>query len=195
MKNNLAIILSLLHLQSFHLEKKSTEGALEDLESRIRAIATVHEKLYQSESLMKIDVREYLQDLAEHLLIGTRGKTGGIELIIDIKDISCGIDTAVPLGLIVSELVSNSLKHAFPDGRTGSIMISFKRILGDEFELTVADNGVGMPRDLSEMRSETLGLSVVKSLADQVHAEIRLFDRTKGTNYRFRFREVEMPGG
>ena len=193
-KNNLQIMLSLLHLQSFHLENKSTEGVLEDLESRIRAIATVHEKLYQSENLMKIDFREYLQDLAEHLFHSYGPSTGGIELIIDIKDISCGIDTAVPLGLIVSELVSNSFKHAFPDGRTGSIMISFKRILGDEFELTVGDTGVGMPRDLSEMGSETLGLSLVKSLADQVHAEIRL-DRTKGTNYRFRFREVEMPGG
>jgi two-component sensor histidine kinase len=189
-KNNLQIMLSLLHLQSFHLENKSTEGVLEDLESRIRAIATVHEKLYQSENLMKIDFREYLQDLAEHLFHSYGPSTGGIELIIDIKDISCGTDTAVSLGLIVSELVSNSFKHAFPDGRTGSIVISLKWILGDEFELTVSDTGVGMPRDLSEMGSETLGLSLVKSLADQVHAEIRL-DRTKGTNYRFRFREVE----
>lgn len=193
-KNNLQVMLSLLHLQSYHLEDKSAVGAFQVLENRILAIATVYEKLYQSENLMKIDVNEYLQDLAEQLFNSYMPSTGGIELIVDVKDISCGIDTAVPLGLIVSELVSNSLKHAFPDGRTGSIMISFKRILGDEFELTVGDTGVGMPRDLSEMGSETVGLSLVKSLADQVHAEIRL-DRTKGTNYRFRFREVEMPGG
>ena len=189
-KNNLRIMLSLVHLQSFHLENKSTEGVLEDLESRILAIATVHEKLYQSGSLMKIDVYEYLQELAHKLFYTYKPSTGGIELIIDIKDISCSIDTAVPLGLMVSELVANSLKHAFPDGRTGSIVISLKLILGDEFELTVGDTGVGMQGDLSEMGSEKLGLSLVKTMADQLHAEIRL-DRTKGTNYRFRFRQVE----
>ena len=189
-KNNLQIISSLLQLQSFHLEDKSPAGVLEDLESRIRAIAAVHEKLYQSESLMKIDVNEYVQELAEHLFYSYGPSTGGIGLIVDIKDISCGIDTAVPLGLIVSELVSNSLKHAFPDGRRGSITISLSSVLGDEFELTVSDNGVGMALELSEVGSETLGLSLVKSLADQLHADIQL-DRTQGTLYRFRFREVE----
>lgn len=191
-KNNLQIISSLLQLQSFHLEDKSAGGVLEDLESRIRAIAAVHEKLYQSESLMRIDLNEYIQDLSEHLFYSYGPSPGGIGLVIDINDMSCGIDTAVPLGLIVSELVSNSLKHGFPDGRTGSVMISLSSVLGDEFELRVSDNGVGMPRDLSEMGTETLGLSLVKSLADQLHADIRL-DRTNGTNYRFRFREVEKP--
>jgi two-component sensor histidine kinase len=84
-KNNLTIILSLLHLQSFHLENKSTEGVLEDLESRIRSIATVHEKLYQSESLMKIDVREYLQDLAEHLFHSYGPSTGGIVYVYGVR--------------------------------------------------------------------------------------------------------------
>jgi|GEM_PF-1672692 len=191
-KNNLQIISSLLQLQSFHLEDKSPEGVLEDLESRIRAIAAVHEKLYQSESLMRIDVNEYLQDLAEHLFYSYGPSTGGIGLIIDIKDISCGIDTAVPLGLIVSELVSNSLKHAFPDGRRGSITISLRSVLGEELELTVSDNGVGMARDWGAVGSETLGLSLVKSLADQLHADIQL-DRTQGTHYSLRFKEVEKP--
>jgi two-component sensor histidine kinase len=179
-----------LQLQSFHLEDKSPAGVLEDLESRIRAIAAVHEKLYQSESLMKIDVNEYVQDLVEHLFYSYGPSTGGIGLVIDIEDISCGIDTAVPLGLIVSELVSNSLKHAFPDGRRGSITISLNLVPEDELELTVSDNGVGMARGVDEAGSETLGLSLVKSLADQLHADIQL-DRTLGTSYRFRFREVE----
>ena len=191
-KNNLQIISSLLQLQSFHLEDKSPASVLEDLESRIRAIAAVHEKLYQSESLMKIDVNEYLQDLAEHLFYSYGPSTGGVGLIVDINDISCGIDTAVPMGLIVSELISNSLKHGFPAGRRGSIEISLNRVPQDELELTVSDNGIGMERDLSDVGSETLGLSLVKSLADQLHAEIRL-DRTQGTSYRFRFREVEKP--
>ncbi len=172
-KNNLQIISSLLQLQSFHLQDKSSAGVLEDLESRIRAIAAVHEKLYQSESLMKIDVNEYIQDLAEHLFYSYGPSTGGIGLIVDIKDISCGLDTAVPMGLIVSELVSNSLKHGFPDGRRGSVTISLNLVPGEEFELTVSDNGVGMARDLGEAGSETLGLSLVKSLADQLHADIR----------------------
>ena len=191
-KNNLQIISSLLQLQSFHLQDKSSAGVLEDLESRIRAIAAVHEKLYQSESLMKIDVNEYIQDLAEHLFYSYGPSTGGIGLIVDIKDISCGLDTAVPMGLIVSELVSNSLKHGFPDGRRGSVTISLNLVPGEEFELTVSDNGVGMARDLGDVGSETLGLSLVRSLADQLHADIEL-DRTQGTRYRFRFREVEKP--
>ncbi len=189
-KNNLQIITSLLQLQSFHLEDKSAAGVLEDLENRVMAIATVHEKLYQSESLMRIDVREYVQDLVEHLFYSYGPATGGIGLTIDIHNITCGIDTAVPLGLIVSELISNSLKHGFPNGRTGTIAISLDLEPGAKFELNVSDNGIGMARDLQELASETLGLSLVKSLADQLHAEVRL-DRTQGTHYRFRFKEVE----
>ncbi len=189
-KNNLQIITSLLQLQSFHLEDKSAAGVLEDLENRVLAIATVHEKLYQSENLMRIDLKEYIQDLTEHLFYSYGPATGGIGLTIDIHNITCGIDTAVPLGLIVSELISNSLKHAFPDGRTGAIAISLNLGFGEEFELNVSDDGVGMAQDLQEMGSETLGLSLVKSLADQLHAEVR-FDRTQGTHYIFRFKEVE----
>ena len=189
-KNNLQIITSLLQLQSFHLEDKSAAGVLEDLENRVLAIATVHEKLYQSESLMRIDVREYIQDLVEHLFYSYGPATGGIDLTIDVHNITCGIDTAVPLGLIVSELISNSLKHAFPNGRTGTIAISLNFEPGEKFELNISDNGIGMARDLQEMGSETLGLSLVRSLTDQLHAEVR-FDRTQGTHYRFRFKEVE----
>ena len=189
-KNNLQIISSLLQLQSFHVEGKSAEGVVEDLESRIRAIAAVHEKLYQSDNLMRIDVNDYIQDLAEHLVYSYGQGTPGIELIINIQEITCGIDTAVPLGLIISELVSNSLKHGFSDRRAGSIAISLDYIDNDALELVVSDNGVGMPTDLEAVGSETLGLSLVKSLADQLHAEMRL-DRAKGPRYTLRFKEVE----
>ena len=193
-KNNLQIIASLVQLESFHVNDKSAAGIVEDLESRIRAIATVHEMLYQSESLMRINVNDYLQDLTAHLFHAHRPAPGRIELTIDIKDIECGIDTAVPMGLIVSELVSNSLKHGFPHGKTGSIAISLDYVDGDELELVVSDDGVGMPMDLEEIGSETLGLSLVKSLADQLHAEMRL-DRAQGTRFSLRFKEVEKRRG
>jgi len=193
-KNNLQIIASLVQLESFHANDKSAADIVEDLESRIRAIATVHEKLYESESLMRIDVNDYLQDLTQHLFHAYRPATGGIELTIDVKDIVCGVDTAIPMGLIVSELVSNSLKHGFPEGKTGSIAISLCYVDGNELELVVSDDGVGMPMDLEEIGSETLGLSLVKSLADQLHAEMRL-DRAHGTRFSLRFKEVEKRKG
>ena len=193
-KNNLQIIASLVQLESFHANDKSAADIVEDLESRIRAIATVHEKLYESESLMRIDVNDYLQDLTQHLFHAYRPATGGIELTIDVKDIVCGVDTAIPMGLIVSELVSNSLKHGFPEGKTGSIAISLCYVDGNELELVVSDDGVGMPMDLEEIGSETLGLSLVKSLADQLHAEMRL-NRAQGTRFSLRFKEVEKRKG
>jgi two-component sensor histidine kinase len=204
-KNNMQIISSLLRLQSRQTNDKKETDILIESQNRIRSMALIHEKLYQSEDLAHVDFSEYISDLTKELFLSYRDGTDKIVFKPDLEDAVIGIDTAIPCGLIVNELVSNSLKHAFPGGRKGEIQVAFRRIVDLEsgtkhensemYELTVRDNGIGMPQDMDFRKSESLGLRLVSTLSEnQLQGNIHLTGRG-GTEFQIRFKDIGYRGG
>jgi len=183
-KNNIQVICSLLNLQSRHIKDKKYAEMLKESQDRIKSMGLIHEKLYKSESLAQIDFSEYIKDLAQSLFRSYGASASNIALKIE-GNVCLGIDTAIPCGLLINELVSNSLKHAFPD-RKGEITIVFRSDNGC-IELIVSDNGVGIPDDIDFRTTESLGLHLVTILAeDQLGGEITL-NRSTGTAFHITF--------
>ncbi|MEW6715843.1 MAG: histidine kinase dimerization/phosphoacceptor domain -containing protein [Nitrospirota bacterium] len=190
-KNNMQIVLSMLRLQSQMVKDKSYIGILNDSQNRIQSMSLIHEKLYQSADLAHINFSNYVNDLITAIFRSYGTDAGRITRRVETGDIFLGIDTAVPCGLIINELVSNALKHAFPEERRGEIVISIARINEDEFELKVGNNGVSIPEDIDFRSTESMGLGLVTILAEnQLRGTIEL-DRTKGTEFSIRFKEVK----
>jgi PAS domain S-box-containing protein len=190
-KNNMQIVSSLLGLQSGYIKEKKYIEMFRDSQNRINSMSLIHEKLYFSKDLAKIEFNEYISDLANSLFQSQGVKVGTIELSLNIENVSLGIDQGIPCGLIINELITNSLKYAFPDGRKGEIKVSL--CLNDEnmVELVVGDNGVGIPDDIDFRKTESLGLRLVTILAeDQLHGEINL-DRSRGTEFKIKFKGVK----
>ncbi|KYK29345.1 MAG: hypothetical protein AYK19_19885 [Theionarchaea archaeon DG-70-1] len=186
-KNNMQIISSLLNLQSQYIESDQLREAFRDSRNRIRSMAIVHEKLYQSRDLASVDFREYIKSLTSSLFQSSRTDMGRITLKIEVEDVSLGSDHAIPCGLIINELISNCLKHAFPGNRKGEITIKLRALDEKEIELVVADNGVGMPKSIDFKNTKSLGLRLVTILAeDQLNGTIRV-DRTEGTEVHITF--------
>jgi PAS domain S-box-containing protein len=172
-KNNLAIITSLLNMQSATVKEESMVALLREAENRVRSMAAIHEQLYQSDDLGAIDFRAYVDRLTGRLL--RTFSLPGVSYVLDISDIYLEIANAIPCGLLVNELVTNALKYAFPDQRHGIIHISAAEAPGDMFQLTVRDNGAGIPAAVITEHTSTLGLKLVVLLAQQLGgtAEIR----------------------
>jgi len=187
-KNNLQVISSLLELQSESLQDPQILALFQESQSRIRAIGLIHEKLYRSADLASIQASEYLHNLVDHLfsIYGNIEQTISPVLLID--DIVLGVDTAVPCGLIVNELVSNALKHAFPPGRMhgGIVRVELRAMDADRLALAVSDDGVGLPPDLHLGSLQTLGLQLVDVLVQQLAGTIQV-DRRPGTTFTIVF--------
>lgn len=188
-KNNLMIISSLLNLQSRYIKDKEALGIFKESQSRARSMAIIHERLYQSTDLKRIDFGDYIQTLAMEIFRSYRGDTG-IKLNMDVESLELDINTLVPLGLIVNELVSNCMKYAFGEGEKGEINIGFCKLDG-EYELRVFDTGVGFPEDMDFRKTKTLGLQLVNNLVRQIDGTIEL-DRSHGTGFTIKFKEIEM---
>jgi two-component sensor histidine kinase/PAS domain-containing protein/HAMP domain-containing protein len=171
-KNNLQVISSLMYLQSKNVRDTSLAGIFKDCESRIRSMALVHERLYQSKSMAEIDFAEYVRSLAGYLIQSYCEGHGEIRLETHIDNIFLNVNTAIPCGLIISELVSNALKHAHPDGRQGEILISFIRDDAGTYTQIVRDSGVGLPENLDFQNTDTLGLRLVNILAKQLNGTL-----------------------
>jgi two-component sensor histidine kinase len=177
-KNNMEVIRSMLALQAAHSRNELVESAFKDAENRIQAMALVHQKLYQSQDLSRIDLHEYIQDLA-HLLIGSyQISSQRISLMLDIEPVSVLIDTAIPCGLVLNELISNALKHAFPGDIKGEITIRLFRTDQEDIELQFSDNGIGVPNGFDFRTQETLGLQTIFAVTEhqlqgQVHFEVQ----------------------
>lgn len=190
-KNNMQIITSLLRLQSRHIKEEEYREMFKESQNRIISMSLVHEKLYRSKDLTQIDFNDYIRDLIKGLFQSYGANKGNIALNIHVKTISLGIDFAIPCGLIINELVTNSLKHAFPDGRKGEIKTVLRSIDENMIELIVGDNGIGIPEDLDFKKTKTLGLHLVTMLAEnQLHGDINL-NRSKGTEFIIKFKEVK----
>jgi PAS domain S-box-containing protein len=192
-KNNLQVISSLLYLQSKNVKDKGTFGILQESQSRVRSMVLVHERLYQSPDLARIDFAEYIRSLANYLFRSYGVNTNVIQLRLNVDDVLLGVDTAIPCGLILNELVSNALKHAFPDGREGEVRIELRADDG-QLTLIVSDNGVGLPQDLDFRDTESLGLQLVNTLVEQIEGTIEL-DRSDGTAFKITFTEPGYEGG
>lgn len=182
-KNNMQIISSLLSLQSGYIVDEKYKGMFKESQNRIKSMALIHEKLYQSKDLEKINFHEYITDMVQELVCSY--ENSDITLTIEADDIPLGVDTAVPCGLIINELVSNALKHAFP-GRKGEIRVGFHAAHG-KIQLVIGDNGVGIPENVDFKRTETLGLKLVTILAeDQLEGSIQL-NKDGGTEFSIVF--------
>lgn len=185
-KNNMQIISSLLRLQSRYINDPKDINIFKECQNRIHALSLVHEKLYRSKNLASIDFGDYAMSLAIDLFRSYKVDMNNITLSVKADEASIKINTIIPCGLIITELISNSLKYAFPDNKDGVIMITLQAIDKDRFVLTIKDNGAGIPEYIDFRNTETLGLQLVNDLVKQIKATIEL-NRTKGTEFQIRF--------
>jgi len=185
-KNNLQIVCSLLDLQARYVENQQMLGMFQDSQNRVRSMALIHEKLYESADLARIDLEEYVRELAEGLFNAYGAHAAPIALDVQIQGDDLGIDEAIPCGLIITELVSNAFKHGFPKGRGGTVYVGMQTAEDDEMVLTVRDDGVGFPEDIDFQHTESLGLRLVVNLTRQLRGRIEL-SRAGGTEFGIRF--------
>ncbi|MCK5573592.1 MAG: PAS domain S-box protein, partial [Bacteroidetes bacterium] len=187
-KNNLQVVSSLLNLQSQHIKDQEMLRVFKESQNRVRSMALIHEKLYGTSNLAEISFGEYVRDLATQLFRSYGASAAGISLEVEANNVLLGIDHAIPCGIIINELVSNSLKYAFPDGQGGTIYIRLYPGPDDTVRLIVGDTGVGLPDDLDLEKTDSLGLKLVKMLAGQLSGDLVLVrngSRHEGTGAEF----------
>jgi PAS domain S-box-containing protein len=185
-KNNLQVVSSLLNLQAQTIQDHRTRAYFQDSQDRIQTMALIHEKLYQSANLTQIDFAEYLRDLATSVVRSSRIGQGRLALELSTEEVCFPTATAIPCGLLLHELLSNCVKHAFPRGRSGTIEVSLHKTPQPTYMLTVRDNGVGLPPGLDVRSTASLGLRLVHLLAAQLHGTLR-FESRQGTTVTLTF--------
>ena len=184
-KNNLQVISSLLGLQARAISNPETRKKFEESQHRIQSMALLHERLYQSDDLTRIDFAEYLKRLAEQLF-SVYGARKRIRLVTELEPLYFDLDTAVPCGLIVNELLSNALKYGFPKGRSGMVRLELRYLTPGTVSLTVEDDGAGLPVDFDWRTSSSLGLRLVRTLAEQLGGRVE-WHRGPGTTFAIQF--------
>jgi len=186
-KNNMQVITSLLSLQSKTIKDEQALSVFQDSQNRVKSMALIHETLYQSKDLSRINFAEYLQKLVAHVSRSYRIRPEAVKINIDVDDVSLPIDTAVPCGLIINELASNSLKYAFPADTRGEVNIAFERA-DAQYVLRVSDTGVGLPSDFDPEMGKSLGMKLVRMLTGQLCGELECRNGV-GTTFEIRFPE------
>ncbi len=185
-KNNLQIISSLLQKQARLAGDGDAKRMAKEGQERIQSMALIHQNLYQSEQLSGVNIRSYLEDLGANIGRSNAKPGTDIELELAVEDQYLDLDTAIPVGLILNELLTNAYKYAFPEGGTGQIQVIFQRI-GDHFELEVNDSGIGLPPDHAERIKKSLGHNLVKGLVRQLEGSIEWLEPAKGTAVKIEF--------
>jgi PAS domain S-box-containing protein len=185
-KNNLQVISSMLSLQSMQIMDDDLKAMFRESQGRVQTMAIVHEKMYQSADLSKIGFADYIRDLTNELFASYGVDSSRITSEVNVEDVKLGVDVAIPCGLIVNELISNSLKHAFPNGEKGEITINLNKDDDNKFKLIVGDNGVGFPKGIDFKEMESLGLRLVNTLVDQLKGTIEL-ENKGGTKFKIKF--------
>lgn len=189
-KNNLQVISSILNLQSSFVKDKKTLEILEESRNRIRSMAIIHENLYQTTNFSSIDFSSYLQNLCSNLISSYHLYRGTVQLHTELQGVELVLDQAIPCGLLVNELITNSLKYAFPGGRSGEISVQLSEKSG-LVNLKIGDDGIGMPEDYDILNSDTLGLQLVSTLVEQLDGEIKV-DNSKGIKYLITFEKAKL---
>lgn len=188
-KNNLQIISSLLNLQESYVKDYEALNVLQESQNRVLSMAMIHEMLYESKDLSTVNFHSYIQNLVYDLFNSYGINTSNVNLHLKVDEIHLNIETAVPSGLIINELVSNCLKYAFPE-KCGNLNIDFHPRDLDEFELIIEDDGIGLPEDMNYKNTDSLGLRLVNSLVEQLDGSIEL-DKSHGTKFIIRFKELK----
>jgi PAS domain S-box-containing protein len=186
-KNNLQIVASLLSLQSGRSDNAQVVNVLQDTRNRVRSMALLHETLYRSGNLAQVNFATYLHDLCGQLLVSFSTQAQRIRMEYRVAEIGLPLEQAVPCGLIVSELVSNALKHGFTDRRGGRIVVGLEQAAGDDLVLTVRDDGRGLPPDFNPAATATLGLQLVSGLVGQLGGQLEIEKQGPGAAFRILF--------
>ncbi|CAJ35355.1 PAS domain-containing sensor histidine kinase [Methanocella arvoryzae] len=181
-KNNMQVISSMLELQTAYINDRHLIDIIRDCQNRIKSMALIHEKLYQSNNLAYVNFSVYISSLISNLLGSYRNQRDHIKIVTDIEDISFNIDMAIPIGLLLNELITNSLKHAFEEDTQGEIFISIKDQGSGQFKITVKDNGKGLPENFDINSLKTLGLNLVNILVDQINGSLEIVNEN-GTQF------------
>jgi two-component sensor histidine kinase len=188
-KNSLQVVSSLLRLQSHEVDDEKISKMFEETQNRVLSIAKLHEQLYSSENLKEIDIKQHflplINDLVEEYKLGTK-----IKLDLDIVDVKMGAETLVPLGLIINEMISNSLKYAFKGRDKGIIKINIAKLDNGRFEMIIGDNGVGMDNDFNFEESNSLGTQLIQIFTEQLNGSIERINE-KGTVFKIEFEKQE----
>jgi PAS domain S-box-containing protein len=192
-KNNLQAVAGLLNLQAELISDEDTLASFKENETRILSMALIHEKLYQVEDPSRINMKDYVKTLVDRLVHFHSISPDQVKVSVRSAKVSLNLDTIVPVGLILNELVSNALKYAFPDGRKGEIRVSLSRQKDESLSLKVSDNGIGLPDEVDIGRSKSLGMMLVKSFVDGLSGTVKV-DRSSGTGITITFREY-LEGG
>jgi two-component sensor histidine kinase len=192
-KNNLQVISGLLNLQAQHIHDENDRGIYKESQNRIITMALIHEALYQSSNLTRVQFADYIRNLSKNLIISYGLGKKRIRLEIDAQEASMVVDTAIPCGLIINELLTNALKHAFPNRRKGTIHLAFRRLQGEMYELLIQDDGIGIPKDVDIRKTDSLGLRLVNALVEQLGGTLEM-ERDGGTTFRIVIQEYQEAG-
>ncbi|MGJ8736720.1 sensor histidine kinase [Zobellia laminariae] len=189
-KNNLQTVSSLLNLQARNTPNEQIKELVKSSQNRVTAMAMIHEMLYVRDNLSKIEFGSYVQELTQFLLRTVERKDRKIDVAIDIPDTWLSIDTAIPLGLLINETVTNSIKYGFKDMEVGKITIELEKRYQNKFILKISDNGASFPLDFDFKNSNTLGLRLIHNLARQLQGTIERLPTTEGTTYKLVFQDI-----
>jgi two-component sensor histidine kinase len=185
-KNNLQVVMSLLGTQSAYLRDDAAISAVLDSQHRVQSMALLHQRLYKSNDATAIEMQDYIEDLVDYLRdTAPAGQT--ISFQLDIEPVTLDVVQAVPMGLLINEVVTNSIKHAFPGNRAGRISLSFRHAGAGLLALSISDDGVGLPEHITPLASNTFGLRLIRGLAEDLDAEIRINARS-GLSWTFSFK-------
>jgi PAS domain S-box-containing protein len=187
-KNNLAVIAGLLSLQADTLEDERAQVALQESQQRVLSMALIHEYLYSTQHLDRVNFGQYVQQLARELCVTYAVEADMVSVDIEAEEIELGVHRAIPCGLILNELLSNALKYAFPDGRPGRIEVRFCRLESGELSLACQDDGIGMPQGFDWHNSQSLGLRIVRILTRQIDGVLIRDETCAGTRFELRLR-------
>ena len=191
-KNNLQIITSLLRMQSRAVQDPAFSEALRECQNRVASMALIHDKLYRARDLARVSFGEYVRDLTNNILTSYALPAQRVRVRLDIDDLSLSLDCAVPCGLILNELMSNCLKHAFPVGHSGTVYIGFHAEGEEELCLVVRDDGVGVPADVDLGRTSSLGWRLIRALVEQLGGVVEC-QTAGGTSVEIRFARQNAP--
>ena len=189
-KNNMQIISSMLKLQSVHVTDETSLNLFKNCQNRVRSMSLVHEKLYRSKDLSRTNFEDYINSLMRNLFISYGISDKRIRYDVKAKDIFLNISTAIPCGLIINELITNSIKYAFPDDKKGHIIIKLSKDKKDKFSLIIRNDGIDFPEEIDLENANSFGMQLVNILTQQLHAEIEI-DRKGGTTFKFLFNELK----
>ena len=189
-KNNLQTVSSLLSLQSRGIKDEKVKNLIKSSQNRVISMAMVHEMLYMREDLSKIDYKSYVEELSEYLVKSVKGADSNVKVNINIPQIELGIDTAIPLGLLINEALTNALKYGIKGNDQGEIHIDLEKTGDKDYVLNIGDNGVGFSEEVNFKNTRSLGLKLIHNLTRQLKGTIIRDFSKKGTNYIVNFKEV-----